>query len=397
METSQAISSEVQVSHVECDLEVKELPREGQLPVLSLLNDVITTDLDAPVSEGLAKPKSSKRFQRLNEKVKSMINKDTITVLSDFERYLQTSYVVSSPFQDILTGNLNRKEKLWQFFSWIIAMFYFTPHYGFICLVYFLPKQDQAFYQYYLIDYFEAYGLFGKTLNIMYFFFTCAYVVNIFILRQNEARGTLEFLTDFLKPKTEQNWCGLDEEETEVLLSKLKKKIQFVNLMIRPTIFCCQMYDVIAVVIFLRTKKASILISCLAIVQFCLAIPLIHLVLCHFFFLYLAFVMVIDCFSARFMSLSNRIDRIKAGHREQDDIQHLLEDMDIMRETFEAYNKPMRPLVRNMVYLFRGALCAAFFLTTVEANPFIMVLMTNCVAGLTLFLRNWDLHQSTSF
>ena len=210
-------------------------------------------------------------------------------------------------------------------------------------------------------------------------------------MRQNEARGTLEFLTDFLGLKTDQNWCGLDEDETKTLLSQLKK-IRLVNLMIRPTIFCCQMYDVIAVVIFFTTKKPDLLVSCLAVWQFCIAIPLVHLVLCHFFFLYLGFVMVIDCISARCKSLFKRFDRIKKNFRELDDLKCLLEDMDILRNTFEIYNKPMRPLVRNMVYLFRGALCAAFFLATVKTNPFMMFLMANFVAGLTLFLGNWSLH-----
>ena len=385
METLQAITSEVGESHVEGDLEIKGLLREGQLPVLSLINnDDISSEHETPALESLAKPKSSKGFQTLKGKVKSMINKDAITVLNDFERYLQTFHVVSSPFQDILTGNLNRKKKLWQFFSWMAEMFYMIPHYGFICLVYFLPKQDQAFYQYYLIDYFEAYGLFGKTLNIMYFFFTCAYVVNIFILRQNEARGTLEFLTDFLRLKTDQNWCGLHEKDTKALLSKLKKKIQFVNVNIRPTIFCCQMYDVIAVVIFFTAKKPDLLVSCLAIWQCCIAISLVYVVLSHFFFLYLGFVMVIDCISARCKSLSMRINKIKKGSRKQDDIKRLLEDMDTLRNTFEIYNKPMRPLIRNMVYLFRGALCGIFFHTTIKTNPFVRILMANCVVGLTL-------------
>ena len=332
-------------------------------------------------NDSLEKPK---RFQRLKKEVKRRLNKDEIAVLGDFEKYLQTSYVVSSPFQEIITGNLDRKGKLWQFFWWMMEVFYITPHYGFICLVYFLPKQNQEFYQLYLIDHFEAYGLFGRTLNIVYFFFSCAYVTNIFIMRQNEARGTLEFLTDFLGLKTDQNWCGLDEDETKALLSQLKKKIQLVNLMIRPTIFCCQMYDVIAVVIFFTTKKPDLLVSCLAIWQFCIAIPLVHLVLCYFFFLYLGFVMIIDCISARCKSLTKRIDGIKKNPREQDDIKRLLEDMDTLRNTFEIYNKPMRPLIRNMVYLFRGALCAVFFLATVKTNPFMMLLMANFVAGLTL-------------
>ena len=77
-----------------------------------------------------------KRFQRLKEKVERMLNKNEIAVLGAFERYLQTSYVVSSPFQEIITGNLDRKGKLWQFFWWMMEVFYITPHYGFICLVY---------------------------------------------------------------------------------------------------------------------------------------------------------------------------------------------------------------------------------------------------------------------
>ena len=150
------------------------------------------------------------------------------------------------------------------------------------------------------------------------------------------------------------------------------------------TIFCTQMYDVIASVIFFSTNNPSILQYFLVIFQIVLIMPLIHLVLCHFYFLYLAFVMLIDCFNARSKSLKKRMEIITAGNRSDDDIKRLLEDMDILRNTFEIYNKPMRPLIRNMVYLFRGALCACFFLSTIKTNPFMMLLMATFVSTMTV-------------
>jgi hypothetical protein len=329
-----------------------------------------------------------------------ILNVSEIGVIKIFEDSLQNVFIITSSFKEITDGNFNSRRNFWQLFFLILEIFYVCPRYGLFCLLYFTKKETRLKYQYLCGDYFEELGLFGKTLNFVYCFWSVTYCADVILLRKRERNNSIQFMTDLHHLSINTDWGSLNSEERLKLLKTISKKIIFVQLSRKVTIFSTQLYDLMAVILFFIRKQPSIFVASHVIAHFILVLKLIELVHSHFFFLYLSYVLVTDCFIARINSLQRKMqefredfckeklrDRIQQQEdivSEKDELETILNETDTLRGDLQSYNRTLSPLLRNMVYLFRGGLCVTFFMATIDVNVWVRLLMMCFVIGVTI-------------
>src|SRR5882724_4183834 len=90
------------------------------------------------------------------------------TIIYDFEDVLSKAYMINGSFEDILAGKLDPNKRRKQLVVILFNSFYFIPRYIIFCILYLLDEKTRIFFQYYLVDWFEEFGLFGRTLNVCY-------------------------------------------------------------------------------------------------------------------------------------------------------------------------------------------------------------------------------------
>lgn len=312
----------------------------------------------------------------------SIFRKDDVDFIHKYEKTLIWSLAITSPFQDILEGKVNERKRFLQLLLILVDVFYVIPKYTFFCLLYLTDESTRRTCQYYFADYFEEFGTFGRVLNILYPVFTVTHVLDKIVLRKNQTINRLNFLTDLLKLKTPNNWDGLDETERTDLLKNIKRKVNFTRAIKRPTILSVNIYDLVGCPLFIARKRPGILVSFFAIGHSVCLIILADVVISHYFSLYLSYIITTDCLTARIHSLSRRIRDLKYQINE-DGLRNILIDIDLLKETFQIYSKIMRPLLRNLVYIFKAGVGLLFFLATIDTGPFMMVMMITTVFGMS--------------
>ena len=312
--------------------------------------------------------------------VQLFIKEDT-DFLDKYEKSLIRAMAITSPFQDILEGRLDSRKRFYQLL-FIISGMYVIIKYSFFCLLYALDAETRKYWQYYLVDYFEELGTFGRVLNSLYCVFTISHVADKVILRKNERLKKLDFLTDLLKLKSENNWNGLDETERKDLITSIRRKVNFIRVIRRPTIMSVNLYDFIACPLFLYRKRPGVIVSVFAVCHALLLFVSADLVISHYFNLYLSYIITTDCLMARIWSLSRRIRQLKSSFTEEG-LCRLLIDVDLLKSTFNVYCRIMRPLLRNLVYIFKAGVGLLLFLATIETSPYMMGMMVTTVFGMS--------------
>ena len=307
--------------------------------------------------------------------------KDDTEFLDKYEKSLIRVMAITSPFQDILEGQLDSRKRFHQLL-FIISEIYVIIKYSCFCLLYALDAETRKYWQYYLCDYLEELSMFGRVLNSLYCVFALSHVADKVVLRKNERLKKLDFLTDLLKLKSENNWDGLGETERKDLLTCIRRKVNFVGVIRRPTIMSINLYDFIACPLFLYRKRPGVIVSVFAVCHGLLMFVLVDLVISHYFNLYLSYIITTDCLMARIGSLSRRIRELKSSFTEEG-LRELLIDVDLLKSTFDVYSRIMKPLLRNLVYIFKGGVALLLFLATIETSSYMMGIMVTTVFGMS--------------
>ena len=315
-------------------------------------------------------------------------------IVDYYEKALRIFYIITTPFQDILNGKLDTKARLWQLLYVIFWSFYVIPRYTFLCCLYLASDETRKFYQYWLADYFDFLGVFGRTLNLSYLVYTYAVVLDKVILRSHEATGTLEFLTDMVTLKTVVSRPGSSTEgesastiedtspKVETIDSDDKKRLMagiklYTHLALIGCFSCTgtvNLYDLLACPWYLYQVNPYWQVYLVAILNFCILLVMVQMSVRHIFGMYLSLLVTTDYFKARISTLLKHIQTLKADFTDEN-LHWVLTLYDLLMIDFKRQNATVRSLLRNLVYFYCAELSLVFFIFTIEMNIWLRLIM----------------------
>ena len=97
------------------------------------------------------------------------------------------------------------------------------------------------------------------------------------------------------------------------------------------------------------------------------------MVLVHLFNLYLAYIIMADCLTARIKSVTNQL---QIHRTDKKDYSNLWIEVESIFETLKDYNKAVKFILRNVIYLFRTGLCALLVMMSLDMDVYVKALIT---------------------
>ena len=324
---------------------------------------------------------------RVKNKIKAKYRLDVDQVVQEYDAFLQHGLVTTSSFQNILDGKLNRKRRALQLTVMLYFWLYLIPRYGFVSLLYFQDEVTRIHYQYILADYAEQMGILGRTMNVGYIVFIIEIFLNNIVMKKFEARGSLEFLTDWLKriPKKRSIEDGnrdeitssgdLDNESRHKLISGLHYKLIFTKVMARNAINANQLFELIAFAVFIYKRRPSFFVVLLGLWN-CITLMICHETSAsHLHGLYLSYVVTIDYFKVVINNIIRKVEDLKTKEITNLNVSGILDDYDAMMSDFKKYNRVLKPLLGNLVHFYIFGLTTVFLLLTIEAEIWMLAIM----------------------
>jgi len=92
-------------------------------------------------------------------------------VIDLYETCLRNALIISTSFKGIIGNNLDYKQRWLQTIFLMITIGYGLPRYFFICFLYSKDEETRRSWEFYLPNYFEQLGLFGKVFHFSYIVF----------------------------------------------------------------------------------------------------------------------------------------------------------------------------------------------------------------------------------
>ena len=252
-------------------------------------------------------------------------------MLKIFEADLRgRSVVITGLFQDVVNKKINRSKRVQQLVFTVIIICYIIPIFSVRLLICALDTETRIRYQYYLADYLEQLGIFGRTLNMAYPSFAITCVCDKISLWESETKGSLEFMTD-LQQLHEAGNQMINDDKRKQLLKTLKVKIILAKVIKNMTIWSNCSFDLISLPMFFYNEEPSIGIGCYAFTHFVITRYCVEVALSQFFYLYLSYVIITDVLNAKIASMSQQAHDIRSGF-EEGTLKKLLEDINVPKK-----------------------------------------------------------------
>ena len=335
---------------------------------------------------------------RVKEKIEAKYKLNVDRVVQEYDAFLQYPLVTTSSFQDILDGKLNRKRRALQLIIMLHYWLYLIPRYSFLTILYFQDEKTRTHYQYILADYTEEMGMLGRTFNVGYVVFTIEFFVNDVVMRKFEAQGSLEFLTDWLKrvpektsiedvDKDEMTAAGnLDNDSRHKLIFGLHCKCIIARIMARITSNSGQLFNLIALSVFIYKRRPSFFIACLGLWNLITMLAYIEIGCYHLYSLYLSYVVTTDYFKLVINNIIKKVEDLKTKEITNGNITSILDDYDFMMNDFKKYNRVLKPLLRNLVHFYTFGLTTMFVMFTMRTERWMLAIMVVAAGGLSFVM-----------
>ena len=317
------------------------------------------------------------------------MDEETSKVLNVLQETLQKLHIITSPFHSILDGKLNPGRRFVQLLFILLSAFYVIPRNSFIGYLYLVPDETRKYYQYWIGDYLESMGTIGRTMNMGHLVFAVAILCDKVMLRYFESSGKLEFLTDLLtlkrqneeepevavvssenhKPKqvNQSTLEGINLEEKKKLLASIKVycKLAVVNSTFTKT--CVISIDILSCSWFLYSVNPHWSVYVLSIVNFFVFLFWLPIANTHIFGMYLSFIITTDYFSARINSLLKFVEALKMDFTKENLTPVLVLYNQLMID-FKRQNQTIKHLLRNLVYWYCAELSLAIFVCRIQMD-----------------------------
>src|SRR5882724_7559687 len=105
-------------------------------------------------------------------------------VIDLYESCLRNALIISTFFKGVIQNNLDNKRKWMQTLFLVFTVGYLIPRYTILCVLYAMDKETKKAWEFYLPNYLEEFGLFGKVMNSCYVVFPSMIVVDMLYFRR---------------------------------------------------------------------------------------------------------------------------------------------------------------------------------------------------------------------
>jgi len=339
--------------------------------------------------------------QELNQKVlpDSTGKQFSDQVIDLYEKCLQNALVISTSFKNVLENKLDNKRRALQLIFIFISGYSAVRHLT-CCFIYLKEEETRKYWDYFIPNYFNELGLFGKVLTFGFAVFSSIMFVDVLYLRSFESKGRLDYQTNmdslrdkkkrhknfsFIEVETNEDESGeetevLGEKEKEKLLKEMKTKLVILKTIIKLTILSAFSYHVIPCPLFLFNQKPHVLTGILAVFHMILMLFLMFYGPHFLFNMYTSYMLTVDYFSSR-------IDYMMKGLEEdiilEDNLTRVLFLYNKLMLDFRKQDYLLKYLLRNMMYGYCTGLAVLFLLFTVHMNPFLRIIVLTAVTTLS--------------
>ena len=322
-------------------------------------------------------------------------------VISRIEKHLLYAKLISSSFQDILDGKLNKKRRRIQL-MFAFLLLGMLMRFWISCYLYTRDHETVKDYKYWIVDYMDTLGLVGRCLNAIYGCNFITMTINRFFFRSWESSGKLEFLTEMLSLKSGQRRKnkgvdGLTDDERNKFISLTHKKLMFLNIALMSMVLPCDIFHAIGCGMFIYQISRSIFVSICSLIILGIILIVNRKVGMHIFIEPLCFHTTVDYFAIRIKSLINRFHAVSCDFTEEKLIRSL-RHYDRLLFDLKKRNSSLRFLLRNMYYGYCGGMSFAMSIFAIDMDVwmrFIILTGATSFSGVILSAELYigSLHQ----
>ena len=316
--------------------------------------------------------------QRMNREAREYLSldKDGQEVLKDFETSLMNSFITSSSFKDIVHSNLDQRGRLKLLMAIIFLAFYAIPVYGTQSVIFYFKNAEETLFQTVFPDFWGHLPLVIPLITHIIVFCLINFVSEKILFWNFEVKNCLQFLTDMRSLIEARRYFGLNDEEINKLLKAIK---------IKAIVFKITMVGTVATLLLLQSSGMGFMFhknppsaayALYAVSYFTIPTMVATMLIVHFFNLYLAYIIMTDCLAARIKSIIKRLETHRTDKKDYSNLLTVSTDVESIFKTLKDYNKAIKFLLRNMIYLFRTGLCGIFVLTSLDMNVYVRTLLT---------------------
>ena len=315
---------------------------------------------------------------RLTRKARKCLSldKDGQEFLKTFETSLMNSFITSSSFEEIAHSNLNQRGRRKQLMMIMFLALYAIPLNGVYSVLFYFKDVKWTLFQTVFPDFFSKIPLVIPLLTHISFAFLINVVAEKVLLWKFEGKNSLQFLTDMQSLIEVHRYFGLKDEEINRLLKTIKIKAIVFKMTITGSVVTGILLQTTGMGFMFYKNPPSAAYGLYAASHLILPIVATIMVLVHFFNLYLAYIIMTDCLTARVKSVMNRLETHQSEKNDYSNLLIVLNEVESIFKTLKDYNKTIKFLLRNMVYLFRTGLCGLFILMSLDMDVHVRALMT---------------------
>ena len=115
-------------------------------------------------------------------------------VIDLYESCLQRGLIISTSFKNVVENKMDSKRR-WLQFSFLFFLFFnVVIRQAILCSLYLKDEETKKKWEFYLPNYLEQFGLFGKLLNFVYLVFGSIIFIDLSHFRVFESKGRMDFL-----------------------------------------------------------------------------------------------------------------------------------------------------------------------------------------------------------
>jgi len=319
-------------------------------------------------------------------------------VIDLYESCLQSGLIISTSFKGVIQNKLDNKRKWMQTLFLVFTVGYFIPRYTILCVLYVMDKETKKTWEFYLPNYFDQIGLFGKVLNSLFAVFSYMVVIDMLYFRRYESMGRVDYLTnmDTLRDNNMRSHVGIQEtvetigeEEKQSLLKGMKTKLLLLKNSIPIMYLSVCSYHVISCPLFFYNERPHMITGILAVTNMLMIFVLQFFTISFLLNIYTSYVLTVDYFSSRIKFMMKGLnDNLPSEVK----MTRVLKQYNLLMMDFQKQDYLLKYLLRNMMYGYCTGLTIIFLLFTVDMNPFLRLFALTAITIMSLTMLTSGLY-----
>jgi len=262
--------------------------------------------------------------------------------------------------------------------------------------LYFKDEKTQKYWSFWMANYFDQLGLFGKVTNFAYAIFSITMTIDNLYMFTFESKGKMEYLTNFETLREKQARRSkrmmmeiLGKKERKSLLVDIKKKLVFLRMAIKVQVCSNYLYDIMSCSLFIYNERPPLTVALIGILNVIIIVGILYYVVSSLLTSYTSYILTAGYFSARIDYMMTVVKQIVWNDKYVIRVlflyNHLM--MDLERQDYL-----LKYLLRTLIYSYNFGLSIIFVLFTIQFNPFLRVMLLTAVTVLSLAMLTSGLY-----